>query len=295
MRDSPIGVFDSGVGGLTVLAALRRALPRERLLYLGDTARLPYGTKGPETVRRYARQAAGQLVERGVKMLVIACNTASAVAVEHLREAFAPLPVIGVVEPGARAACAATQTGQVLVLGTEGTIAGGAYQRAIAALEPAVHVEGVPCSLFVALAEEGWIEGPVVEAVARRYLGLPAGAPSLAARAAAPGDLGPEPGAKSPLGGQAVDTIVLGCTHFPVLRPVLAEVCGPEIVLVDSAETTAVAVAGVLEAEGLLTARPERAPTPSFLATDSPARFARVGAVFLGEAIAAEAVELVDL
>ena len=129
---TPIGVFDSGVGGLTVLDALRRRLPGERFLYLGDTARLPYGTKSPETVRRYAEQAAGKLVSRGIKLLVIACNTASAVAVDSLREVFAPLPVIGVVEPGAQAACAATRSEHVLVIGTEGTISGGAYTRAIA-------------------------------------------------------------------------------------------------------------------------------------------------------------------
>lgn len=286
MSEGPIGVFDSGVGGLTVLDALRRRLPGERFLYLGDTARLPYGSKSPETVRRYARQAAGKLVERGVKLLVIACNTASAVAVEDLRQAFAPLPVIGVVEPGAEAACAVSKTGHVLVTGTEGTIAGGAYQRALLARRLDLRVDAVACPLFVALAEEGWIDGPIVEAVARRYL-------------------------KAELAGSArsrVDTLVLGCTHFPVLRGVLASVCGPRVTLVDSAETTAGAVARILAGGGLGGGGlgggglagglgSEGAPSAQlrFLATDAPARFARVGAVFLGHPLRVEDVELVDL
>ncbi|PRP92372.1 Glutamate racemase 1 [Enhygromyxa salina] len=274
---SPIGVFDSGVGGLTVLAALRERLPDERFLYLGDTARLPYGSKSPQTVRRYARQAAGKLVERGVKLLVVACNTASAVAVEDLREAFAPLPVIGVVEAGARAACVATQTGHVLVTGTEGTVSGGAYERAMLALRPELSVDAVACPMFVALAEEGWTEGPIPEAVARRYLEL-----ELA---------GPE--------RTRVDTLVLGCTHFPVLRAVLERVCGPGVALVDSARTTATEVAELLEQGGLAGPSPVRPRGPGesvrFLATDAPERFARVGAVFLACAISLDDIELVDL
>jgi len=275
MTERPIGVFDSGVGGLTVLDALRRRLPDEAFLYLGDTARLPYGSKSPETVRRYARQAAGRLVERGVKLLVIACNTASAVAVEDLRQAFAPLPVIGVVEPGAEAACAVSKTGHVLVTGTEGTVAGGAYQRALLARRPDLRIDAVACPLFVALAEEGWVEGPIPEAVARRYLEL-----ELAGSARS-----------------RVDTVVLGCTHFPVLRGVLAQICGPSVTLVDSAETTAAAVAQILSSG----AGPKTSlGSPSsarirFLATDAPARFARVGAVFLGHPILVDDVELVDL
>lgn len=275
MAERPIGVFDSGVGGLTVLDALRRRLPDEEFVYLGDTARLPYGSKSPETVRRYARQAAGKLVARGVKLLVIACNTASAVAVEDLREAFAPLPVIGVIEPGAEAACAATQTGHVLVTGTEGTIMGGAYQRALLTRRPQLRIEAVACPLFVALAEEGWIDGPIAESVARRYLELELAGPDRT----------------------RVDTIVLGCTHFPVLREVLARVCGPGVTLVDSAETTASAVARALEHAQLRRPAAEQAACERvrFLATDAPARFARVGAVFLGHPIRVDDVELVDL
>ena len=275
LRSRPIGVFDSGVGGLTVLDALGEQLPAEDFIYLGDTARLPYGSKSPETVRRYARQAAAKLVARGVKLVVIACNTASAVAVGDLAEDFAPIPVIGVVEPGAEAACAATKTGHVLVTGTEGTVAGGAYTRAILARRPELRIDAVACPMFVALAEEGWTDGPIAEAVVRRYLEL-----ELA---------GPE--------RTRVDTLVLGCTHFPVLRQVIARVCGPEVTLVDSAHTTALAVADALERLDLGRA-PRQRPQPArfrFLATDAPERFARVGAVFLGHAIALDAVELVDL
>ena len=269
---SPIAVFDSGVGGLTVLAALRRWLPAERFLYLGDTARLPYGTKSPETVKRYARQATAKLVDEGVKMLVIACNTASAVAIEELSEAYAPLPVVGVVEPGAEAACEASKTGHVLVIGTESTVAGGAYQRAMSARRPELEIDAVACPLFVALAEEGWADGPIVEAVARRYLEL-----ELA---------GPE--------RSRVDTLVLGCTHFPVLGGVLERVCGVGVTLVDSAQTTARTVAEILGARGLA-APAGSGQLTQFWATDAPERFARVGAVFLGRPMDPGQVELVDL
>lgn len=265
----PIGVFDSGVGGLTVLRALRAALPGERFIYLGDTARLPYGTKSGATVTRYAEQAARVLVGRGIKLLVVACNTASAVGLDHLAAVFAPLPVIGVIEPGAAAACAATRSGQILVIATEGTVRGGAYERAIRAARPDAEVVSVPCQLFVALAEEGWVRGPVAEAVARRYL---------------EGVLAERPG---------LDALVLGCTHFPVLREAIASVAG-RLHLVDSAETTARVVAGCLSRTGIHTAA-DGSGEVKFLATDAPARFARVGAVFLGEAITPEAVELVDL
>lgn len=264
--DRPIGVFDSGVGGLTVLDALQRHLPGERFVYLGDTARLPYGTKSPETVRRYARQAAGKLIERGVKLLVIACNTASAVAVDDLADAFAPVPVIGVIEPGAEAACAATKTGHVVVIGTEGTVRGGAYQRAIARRRPDIRVDALACPLFVALAEEGWVEGPIVESVARRYL-----EPLLA-----------------DLGHGKVDTLVLGCTHFPVLRDAIARVCGDAVVLVDSAETTARVVEARMQRVGV-------GGGVSFLATDARERFARVGSIFLTRALEVDEIELLDL
>ena len=266
----PIGVFDSGVGGLTVLRALRAALPCESFLYLGDTARLPYGTKSDQTVERYAKQSAQVLTDRGVKLLVIACNTVSAVAVESLREHFGPLPVVGVVDPGADAACAATSSGHILITGTEGTIRGGAYERAIRRRRPDAVVLGQPCPLFVALAEEAWIDGEVPELAARRYLG-----PHLAADA-------------------SLDTVVLGCTHFPVLAGVVQHVVGPAVTVVDSAVTTAAAVRSLLEQLGLATrdAAPGRL---TLLATDDAERFARVGSGFLCTTLRAEDVELVDL
>jgi glutamate racemase len=281
---APIGVFDSGVGGLTVLRALRARLPHESFLYLGDTARLPYGTKSSATVTRYARQAAQVLVDRGIKLLVIACNTASAVAVEDLAQRLHPLPVVGVVEPGAAAACAASVHGRIVVIGTESTIRGGAYERAIARRRPAAAVVGRACPLFVALAEEGWCEGPIPEAVAERYLG----------------DLRPDPDDPA-----SIDCLVLGCTHFPVLRPALAAVMGPEVSLVDSAETTARAVAGMLADAGLARTAPAQPGHPpgaagspaavTLLATDGPERFARVGSRFLGLPLEPGVVSLVDL
>ncbi len=271
----PIGVFDSGVGGLTVLRALRAALPAESFLYLGDTARLPYGTKSEHTVVRYALQAADELVERDIKCLVIACNTASAAALPALQERYAGLPVIGVIEPGARAACAGSVSGRIAVLGTESTVRGGAYMRSILHLRPDAQVVSVACSLFVALAEEGWIDGDVATAAAARYL-----SPLRAAGRAAP------------------DMVVLACTHFPVLEAVIAAAVGPGMNIVDSAATTAAAVRTELERSALLRAEATigAAPEPArFLATDGAARFAAVGSRFLGEAIAAEAVELIDL
>ena len=270
-RDLPIGVFDSGVGGLTVLRALRERLPGASFLYLGDTARLPYGTKSPDTVRRYAEQAAGVLIDRGVQALVIACNTASSAAVEHLRRSCAPIPVFGVIEPGAAAAVAASKGQEILVLATEGTVQGGAYDRAIRALRPNAAVVSLPCPLFVAFAEEGWVDGPIAEAVARRYIG-----PVLAEH----------PG---------IDTVVLGCTHFPVLRGAISVAAGPGLHLVDSAATTASEVSRSLRDIFPGGSPHEPRGEIRFLATDAPQRFARVGSVFLGEAITPAAVELIDL
>ncbi len=265
----PIGVFDSGMGGLTVLRALAGRLPQERFIYLGDTARLPYGTKSAETVQAYALQATRLLIEEGVKIVVVACNTASAVALAPLAEALAPVLVIGVIEPGARAGVAATRNNRIAVIATEGTVKGGAYPRAIHALRRGVSVVQQPCQVFVALAEEGWTDASVTVAAAERYLG--------------------------PLfeGPSAPDTLVLGCTHFPVLASAIRQVIGGHATIVDSAETTAEAVAGALTARVI--GNREGGGGTRFLATDLPERFARVGAIFLGRPIDASAVELVDL
>ncbi len=270
VRKQPIGVFDSGVGGLTVLAALHERLPHESLLYLGDMARLPYGNKSPQTIIRYARQAASVLISRGIKMLVVACNTASALALDELRRAFHPLPIVGVLEPGATAACAATRTGRIVVIATEATVREGAYTRAIQSLRPGAEILAVPCPLFVALAEEGWHSGAIVEAIAKQYL---------------------EP----VFSRTSTDVLVLGCTHFPVLADTLAKVAGPGIQLVDSAHTTAQAVAEMLVRMDLA-AEPRAQPASvHFMSTDAPERFARVAARFLPQNLRPYEVELIDL
>jgi glutamate racemase len=266
----PIGVFDSGMGGLTVLRALSSRLPHERFVYLGDTARLPYGTKSADTVKAYALQATRLLLAEGVKMVVVACNTASSVALKALAEALSPVPVIGVIEPGARAGVAATRNNFIAVIATEGTVQGCAYARAIAALRGDIRIVQLPCQVFVALAEEGWADEPATLAAAERYLG-----PLFA---------GPSP----------PDTLVLGCTHFPVLTGAIREIVGSAVALVDSAETTADAVAEALAGNGLASEGGERERT-RFFATDSPERFARVGEIFLGRPIDVTTVELVDL
>jgi glutamate racemase len=267
----PIGVFDSGMGGLTVLRALAARLPHERFVYLGDTARLPYGTKSAETVQSYALQATHLLLGEGVKMVVIACNTASAVALRVLEESWDPVPVIGVIEPGARAGVAATKNKRIAVIATESTVKGSAYARAIHRLMGDADVVQQPCQVFVALAEEGWADTPATLAAAQHYLG-----PLFA-------------------GDSAPDTLILGCTHFPVLAHTIGRTVGDRIALVDSAETTAGAVAEALARGGLAAEGESGAPRIRFFATDSPERFARVGAIFLGHAIDESDVELVDL
>jgi len=247
-------VFDSGVGGLTVLKALMERLPNESTVYLGDTARVPYGTKSPEVVTKYSLANAQLLSEYTIKVLVVACNTASAVALPALRKTL-KVPVVGVIEPGAVAAAQTTASGKVAVIGTEGTVSSGAYQQALAANRPGVEVHARACPLFVPLAEEGWTDGEVPRLVARRYLG--------------DGFL------------EGVDTLVLGCTHYPLLEAVIHEVAGPGVKLVDSARATAEHVAKVLQEEGLL--KLERRPVERhYLVTDTPARFLEVSERFLG-------------
>lgn len=271
--DSPIGIFDSGVGGMTVLRALLQRLPGESYRFLGDTARLPYGTKGASTIIEYTLRAAGKLVDMGpVKMLVVACNTASSVALPALRERFPHIPVVGVIQPGARAAVRASVTGRIAVLATEATVRGGAYVRAIQALNPAAQVESRACTLFVSLAEEGWLEGEVAEGVARRYIG----------------DL------FAPERENAPDTLLLGCTHFPLLQKAIARVVGPKVAIVDSAGTTAEAVADILAAQNLRCTRSGQGSV-RFMATDNVRRFAATGGLFLGRTLSEDDVELVDI
>lgn len=277
-RDLPIAMFDSGVGGLTVFKALADRLPGEDLLYLGDTARLPYGTKGLDTIIRYTMLAAHKLVDRGAKMLVVACNTATAAALPSLRQHLAPLPVMGVIEPGARAAARASKNGQIVVIGTESTIGGGAYQEAIARIRPEARVIGRACTLFVPLAEEGWLEGDVAEGIASRYLGdiFTAGADQESALAEAP------------------DTLLLGCTHFPLLKSALQNVVGNNVHIVDSAATTAEAVEQELTRLGLLHGQGHMGQW-QLMTTDNRERFVRTGSLFLRQQLTCKDVELVDL
>jgi glutamate racemase len=254
------------VGGLTVLRALVERLPHEATVFLGDTARVPYGTKSGEVVTRYALANGMFLGERGVKLLVVACNTASAVAVEALAQRL-PIPVVGVIEPGARAAAAHSRTGRVGVIGTPGTIRSGAYERALRAARPGVEVLARACPLFVPLAEEGWTEGEVPRLAAQRYL--------------------------SEMAGFGVDALVLGCTHYPLLKGVIGEVMGPGVTLVDSAGAVAEAAFEALAATGLLAVASEVPPAHSYFVTDVPERFVEVATRFLGRQVpSAEQVDI---
>ncbi len=265
MNPAPIGIFDSGIGGLTVARAIYSRLPGESTIYFGDTARVPYGPKSPETVRRYSLEILHWLLGQGVKLVVVACNTSTAHALPALRDA-SPVPVLGVIEPGSRAAVAASQGGPAGVIGTAGTIASNAYPRAIHALAPALRVEQVACPLFVPLVEEGWFDHPATELIAREYL--------------------------APLSKAGVDTLVLGCTHYPLLKPLLGRVMGEKVRLIDSAEETARAAAEALEARGL--EAPAGKPVyHRFVVSDDEPRFRQVGSRFIGEKLAsAEVVPL---
>jgi len=265
MARAPIGIFDSGIGGLTVARAVRKLLPSESTIYVGDTARVPYGPKSPETVRRYAREILAWLLNQDVKAVVVACNTVTAHALDDLRAA-SPVPVIGVIEPGARAAAKATTTGHVGVIGTVGTIASGAYRVALQRIKPELRVLERACPLFVPLVEEGWFEHEATRLVAEEYL--------------------------HPLRTAAVDVLVLGCTHYPMLKPLLHRVMGDSVTLIDSAEETARELARVLNEMGL-NAPSGDAPVQRWVATDDAERFARVGAVFMGGSPAP--VQIVEL
>lgn len=248
MAAQPIGVFDSGIGGLTVVAALRALLPNESIFYVGDTARVPYGGKSAATVQRYSQEIAGMLLKEEAKTVVVACNTASALALAGLEETL-PVTVTGVILPGARAAIAKTENGHIGVIGTRATIGSGAYERALRSLSPEAKITARACPLLVPLIEEGWLESRVTDEIIREYL--------------------------APLMEQGVDTLVLGCTHYPLLRNAIARVAGEKIALVDSAQNCALAVRDLLERENL------RAPASDHGAlrvvlTDPPDAFLRV-------------------
>jgi glutamate racemase len=265
MNQAPVGIFDSGIGGLTVARAIYERLPRESTIYFGDTARVPYGPKSPETVKRYSLEILHWLLGQGVKAVVIACNTSTAHALEALQAA-SPVPVIGVIEPGARAAVSATRQGPIGVIGTAGTIASNAYARAIRTVKPGAAVEQRACPLFVPLVEEGWFEHPAADLIAAEYL--------------------------DPLKRARVDVMVLGCTHYPLLKPLLQRIMGPETRLIDSGEETAAAVESALRSSSL-DAPAGAAPYHRFVVSDDEARFRQVGSRFIGERLGkAEVVPL---
>ena len=252
-RARPVGVFDSGIGGLTVLKALVELMPHEDFIYLGDTARLPYGTKSREVIVQYSRENTGFLLAKGIKMLVVACNTASAVALEDIaRETV--VPVAGVIEPGAQAALRATRSGKIGVIGTEATIASGAYTRAIQRLSPRAEIYTRACPLLVPLAEEGWTDNAVAELTVAHYL--------------------------ESLKQSGIDTLLLGCTHYPLLREMFGKILGARVKIVDSATATAADVRDRLKS--LKLARRGGDGSQSFFVTETPDRFVRVGRRFLG-------------
>ncbi len=265
LQKLPVGVFDSGMGGLTVLNSLRKALPNESFIYLGDTARLPYGTKSPGTVKYYAEQMAAILVEQRIKALVIACNTATTAALEHLQQRLQYMPVIGVVEPGAKAAVSACHRGHITLLATETTVASQAYQTLINQFLPNTTINAKACGLLVALAEEGFTENSIAREVLRFYLA----------------DIAED------------ETILLGCTHFPVFIPTIREMLSSSVNIVDSAEATAEAVKLTLKKKSLLQTGMDKGDV-RYLVTDSIERFKRVGAIFLQHSLDDKPVTLVD-
>ena len=253
-KNSPIGVFDSGLGGLTVFKALRRLLPGENLVYFGDTARVPYGTKSREAVISFSREIAAYLFARKIKMLVVACNTASSLALEELRR-LSPVPVLGVIEPGVKAALAQTPPGgRILVIGTSATVASRAYSEALLRARPGARVLEKACPLFVPLVEEGWCRKPLAALAAREYL--------------------------APFKNKNIDSLILGCTHYPLLARVVAKVMGPGVRIVDSATAAAQAVRDGLRSAGQL--NPGRGGRQTFIVSDAPDRFSALAGSLLG-------------
>jgi glutamate racemase len=257
LHAKPIGVFDSGIGGLTVVRALTRHLPHENIVYFGDTARVPYGSKSPQTVREYAARDTDFLMSHDVKMIVVACNTVSSVALDVVQK-HANVPVVGVIVPGAKAAVEATRAKRVGVIGTVGTIASNAYTNALHLLDASITVVAQPCPLFVPLAEEGWIDHKATELIAKEYL--------------------------FPMKLQKIDTLVLGCTHYPILKQAIAAVFGDGVRLIDSGEAVAEEVDRILEERGLRNPSKHKANVQLFV-SDIPHKFAEVGERFLGHTL----------
>jgi len=255
LDELPIGIFDSGVGGLTVMKEIMRALPQESILYVGDTARVPYGVRSPEVVSKYSLENAHFLVSQGIKLLVVACNTSSSVSLDLLRRQFS-IPVVGVIEPGAKAAVKRTKLKKIAVIGTETTINSRAYEKAVKSIDRTVKVYGIACPLFVPLVEEGWLEGEIVTLTAEKYL--------------------------APVRQNGVDTLILGCTHYPMIKKTISQIV--RIPLIDSAVETANEVKYILANKKML-CRKKNKPLRRFFVTDAPEKFVRTGERFLGHRI----------
>ncbi len=258
MSDSrPIGIFDSGVGGLTVVAKMQEILPKENLVYFGDTARVPYGTKSKETVTKFSVENVEFLMEHNVKLVIVACNTASSLSLDFLKRCF-KVPIIGVIEPGAREAASVTRNDRIGVIGTHATVSSGAYEKAIKKINPRYSVFTQACPLFVPLVEEGWVDKAVTDSVAQIYL--------------------------KPLKRRSVDTLILGCTHYPILRGVLRKNMGQGVILIDSAREVAREAREILDASGLLNGSGSKGKY-KFFVSDEPNRFIRIGEQFLKKRI----------
>ena len=270
--NAPIGIFDSGIGGLTVLHAVQALLPHENFIYLGDTARLPYGTKSKDTVCQYAFRVTEFLSTQHIKLLVVACNTATAAALPELKAKYPQIPIIGVIEAGARAGAEKTRTKSVAILATEGTVRGMAYQNALELLDKNIKVTALPSPLFVTLAEVGWTSGKLVEDIIKEYL-----KPII-----------------SSIETEKIDTIILGCTHFPVLKKSIENVLGKDIHLVDSAELIAEEVSSVLEDAKLKNLNTSQGHV-SYFVTDSPERFVAIGKIFTNRTLDENDVTLIDI
>lgn len=266
----PIGVFDSGMGGLTVLKAMRATMPHEDYLYLGDTARLPYGTKSKDIIIRYSKQVSSYLVKQQIKMLVLACNTASSAALPELRKSYPDIPVVGVIDPGAEAACRASKSGHIGVIATSATVRSGAYKKAILQRRPDAIVESQACPLFAPMTEDGLFEGSLAEGLVARYL----------------------KNFYSPDKSEQPDCLVLGCTHYPMLAGAIRNVIGQNVTMVDSAATTADVVCRILKEQSL--ARSNHNGSCHFFTTDDQESFARIGSLFLGMTIKKDNVQLID-
>jgi glutamate racemase len=252
-RQKSIGVFDSGIGGLTVVQAIARRLPHENITYFGDTARVPYGSKSAEVVREYAFEDARFLMQQGVKLIVVACNTVSAIAIDDLRAHF-DVPIIGMIQPGAAAAFKQSRTGRIGVIGTLATVGSASYARELRKIDSSLNVASQACPLFVPLAEEGWGNHPVSRMVAEEYL--------------------------APLRKERIDVLILGCTHYPILRPVIQAAIGKDVTLIDSGEAAAMDVEILLEEQAMLNDVRE-SPNYTFFVSDVPQKFKSLGEIFL--------------